>query len=102
MFERFTRSARHAVRLAQEEARALGHDYLGTEHLLLGLIAEGTGVAARILTQLGIDPETTRSRLVEIIGRGPPTKPDREALRSIGIDIDVVRSKIEEAFGPGL
>ncbi|MFN2556810.1 MAG: Clp protease N-terminal domain-containing protein [Nitriliruptorales bacterium] len=101
MFERFTQAARHAVRLAQQEARALGHGYLGTEHLLLGLLAEGTGVAARVLAELGVDPETMRSRVVEIIGRGPPTKPDREALRSIGIDIDLVRSKIEEAFGPG-
>lgn len=101
MLQRFTQHARHAVRLAQQEASALGHEYLGTEHLLLGLLAEGAGAAAGVLTELGIDSETIRSNVVEVIGRGPPVQPDPEALRSIGIDLDVVRSKVEEAFGPG-
>lgn len=100
-FERFSQHARHVVLLAQQEARALGHDYLGTEHLLLGLLTEHAGLAARILSDLGINPQAIRKEVTEIIGRGPPTRPDPEALRSIGIDLDAVRSKVEEAFGPG-
>jgi ATP-dependent Clp protease ATP-binding subunit ClpC len=74
MFERFTDRARRVVVLAQEEARLLNHNYIGTEHLLLGLIHEQEGVAARALTELGISLETIRVEVVEIIGRGesPP------------------------------
>lgn len=100
MFQRFTQHASQAVRLAQQEARALGHNYLGTEHLLLGLLTEGAGLAARVLADLGIHPETSETTS-EVIGFGPLTEPDQEALRSIGIDLEVVRRKIEEAFGPG-
>jgi hypothetical protein len=70
MFERFTDRARRVVVLAQEEARRLDHNYIGTEHLLLGLIHEGEGVAARALESLGISLETVRSEVTEIIGRG--------------------------------
>jgi ATP-dependent Clp protease ATP-binding subunit ClpC len=70
MFERFTDRARQVVVLAQEEARALQHDYIGTEHILLGLIHEGNGVAARALTALGIDHEAVRQRVIGITGRG--------------------------------
>ena len=70
MFERFTDRARRAVVLAQEEARMLNHNYLGTEHLLLGLIREGQGVAATALGSLGIDLESVRRRIEEIIGLG--------------------------------
>jgi ATP-dependent Clp protease ATP-binding subunit ClpA len=70
MFERFTDRARQVVVLAQEEARNLHHDYIGTEHLLLGLLHEGRGVAARALTGLGIDQEAVRQRVVDIVGRG--------------------------------
>jgi Clp amino terminal domain, pathogenicity island component len=74
MFERFTNRARRAVVLAQEEARLLNHDYIGTEHLLLGLIHEGEGVAAQALESLGISLEAVRNRVEEAIGRGqePP------------------------------
>ena len=70
MFERFTDRARRVVVLAQEEARLLNHNYIGTEHILLGLIHEGEGVAARALESLGINLESVRSQVVEIIGQG--------------------------------
>jgi hypothetical protein len=70
MFERFTDRARRVVVLAQEEARHLDHNYIGTEHILLGLIHEGEGVAARALTALGISLEAVRSEVVEIVGHG--------------------------------
>ena len=70
MFERFTDRARRVVVLAQEEARLLNHNYIGTEHILLGLIHEGEGVAARALEGMGISLESVRSQVVEIIGQG--------------------------------
>jgi ATP-dependent Clp protease ATP-binding subunit ClpC len=70
MFERFTDRARRVVVLAQEEARMLNHNYIGTEHILLGLIHEGEGVAAKALESLGISLEGVRSQVEEIIGQG--------------------------------
>ena len=70
MFERFTDRARRVVVLAQEEARLLNHNYIGTEHILLGLIHEGEGVAAKGLESLGINLEAVRHQVVEIIGQG--------------------------------
>ena len=70
MFERFTDRARRVVVLAQEEARMLNHDYIGTEHLLLGLIREGEGYAARALESLGISLDAVRQQVEEIIGQG--------------------------------
>ncbi|HUF34292.1 MAG TPA: ATP-dependent Clp protease ATP-binding subunit [Acidimicrobiales bacterium] len=70
MFERFTDRARRVVVLAQEEARLLNHNYIGTEHILLGLIHEGEGVAAKALESLGISLEAVRSQVEEIIGQG--------------------------------
>jgi ATP-dependent Clp protease ATP-binding subunit ClpC len=71
MFERFTDRARRVVVLAQEEARLLGHDHIGTEDLLLGLVAEDEGVAARALEGLGIDIQTARAAVEKIVGPGP-------------------------------
>ncbi len=75
MFERFTDRARRVVVLAQEEARLLNHNYIGTEHILLGLIHEGEGVAAKALESLGISLEKVRQQVEEIIGAGqsPPS-----------------------------
>ena len=75
MFERFTDRARRVVVLAQEEARMLNHGYIGTEHLLLGLIHEGEGVAAKAMQALGIDLDAVRQEVKEVIGRGeqPPS-----------------------------
>jgi len=70
MFERFTDRARRVVVLAQEEARMLNHNYIGTEHILLGLIHEGEGVAAKGLEALGISLEGVRAQVEEIIGQG--------------------------------
>src|SRR5436189_1014756 len=70
MFERFTDRARRVVVLAQEEARMLSHNYIGTEHILLGLIHEGEGVAAKALESLNISLEAVRSQVEEIIGQG--------------------------------
>ncbi|WP_010120113.1 ATP-dependent Clp protease ATP-binding subunit [Corynebacterium nuruki] len=74
MFERFTDRARRVVVLAQEEARALNHNYIGTEHILLGLIHEGEGVAAKALESMGISLEAVRTEVEDIIGTGghPP------------------------------
>ena len=75
MFERFTDRARRVVVLAQDEARELNHNYIGTEHILLGLISEGDGVAAKALESMGISLDAVRSEVVDIIGRGaqPPS-----------------------------
>lgn len=70
MFERFTDRARRVVVLAQEEARMLNHNYIGTEHILLGLIHEGEGVAAKALESMGISLEAVREQVEEIIGQG--------------------------------
>ena len=70
MFERFTDRARRVVVLAQEEARMLNHNYIGTEHLLLGLIRESEGVAAKALESLGISLDAVRQQVEEIIGQG--------------------------------
>lgn len=75
MFERFTDRARRVVVLAQEEARALNHNYIGTEHILLGLIQEGEGVAAKALESMGISLDAVRTEVKDIIGTGghPPS-----------------------------
>lgn len=85
MFERFTDRARRVVVLAQEEARMLNHNYIGTEHILLGLIHEGEGVAAKALESLGISLEAVRQQVEEIIGQGqqalPATSPSPRGRR---------------------
>jgi ATP-dependent Clp protease ATP-binding subunit ClpC len=70
MFERFSERARHVVVLAQDEARALRHNYIGTEHLLLGLLREEEGMAARALVSLGITVEKVRAQVARIVGQG--------------------------------
>ncbi|SEH03977.1 ATP-dependent Clp protease ATP-binding subunit ClpC, partial [Nonomuraea solani] len=71
MFERFTDRAKRVVVLARQEASMLNHNYMGTEHLLLGLISEGEGVAAKVLEDMGIGLEAVRQRVEELIGHGP-------------------------------
>jgi len=70
MFERFTERARQVLILAQDEARALRHDYIGTEHLLLGLLREDEGLAARVLESLDVGVEEVRAQLARIVGEG--------------------------------
>ena len=70
MFERFTEKAIRVIMLAQEESRRLGHNFVGTEQLLLGLIAEGTGIAAKTLKSMGVNIKEAREEVEKIIGRG--------------------------------
>jgi Clp amino terminal domain, pathogenicity island component len=103
MFERFTDTARHVVVQAQEDARRLGHNYIGCEHLLLAAAATGEPASA-VLREQGVTPERIEAEILRTIGRGPTADPlgglDRQALASIGIDLDIVRARIEAAFGP--
>jgi ATP-dependent Clp protease ATP-binding subunit ClpA len=103
VFERFTADAREVVVSAQEEARALRHTWLGTEHLLLALF-RCDSVASRVLASLEVGREGV---LTEYRGLTGPCDdplalpPDPEALATVGIDLDEVRRRVEEAFGPG-
>jgi ATP-dependent Clp protease ATP-binding subunit ClpA len=72
MFERFTDRARRVLVLAQDEARAMEHNFLGTEHILLGLVAEGEGVGAKALTELGVAHDDLRNRIVQVVPQGDP------------------------------
>ena len=98
MFERFTEHARECVIGAEGSARELGHDWIGTEHLLIGVASHPSGLAARVLRELGATPEDLRAETLRIVGPGAI---DRDALASIGIDFDEVRRRAEETFGPG-
>jgi ATP-dependent Clp protease ATP-binding subunit ClpA len=100
MFERFTHEARNAVVAAQEEARRLGHDCVGTEHVLLALL-RGDGIAARVLGGLGIAADAVEQEVVTFVRPGPFGAADAEALGAIGIDLDEVRRRLEASFGPG-
>jgi ATP-dependent Clp protease ATP-binding subunit ClpA len=103
MFERFTREARRVVVLAETEAKRLGHRHLGTEHLLLGILDQGTGPAARALTGLGVTAERVEREVVSRLGRCAEEfgQTDAEALHAIGIDLEEVQRRVEAAFGPG-
>lgn len=70
MFERFTEKAIKVVMLAQEESRRLGHNFVGTEQILLGLIGEATGIAAKVLKQMGVNLKEARAEVEKVIGRG--------------------------------
>src|SRR5690349_15586072 len=98
MFERFTDSARQVVVEAQNEARALHHGWIGTEHLLLGLLADQTSPTAGVLRQHGLTRETVRSAVQAYVGSDGL---DADALATLGIDLDTVRSTVEASFGPG-
>ena len=96
MFERFTHAARAVIVRAQEEAEALGHDCIGSEDLLLGLAGEG-GIAADVLSSLGAGHVALRAA----VRKTPRDGLDADALAAIGIDLDEVRRRVEESFGPG-
>jgi ATP-dependent Clp protease ATP-binding subunit ClpA len=103
MFERFTNSARQIVVQAQSQARQFGHGFIGPEHLLLALVSLDEP-AAVVLHDQGLTPERTRAEVIRMVGPGRTfgllAGLDREALASIGIDLDTVRSRIEATFGP--
>jgi ATP-dependent Clp protease ATP-binding subunit ClpA len=100
VFERFTDKARRALVVAQEEGRALGHPFIGTEHLLLGLAAS-PGVAGDIIVAGSLTQQDLRQAARSIIGESAPGRLDARALETIGIDLDAVRSSVEAEFGPG-
>ena len=100
MFERFTDEARNAVVAAQREASALDHGWIGTEHLLLALLADGDGRAARVLRDFAVDAPWARGEVERIVGRGDPDL-DADALATLGIDLDAVRERVERTFGAG-
>ena len=101
MFERFSKDARAVVVAARTQAGALGHDSVGTQHLLLGLLGPDAGAASQVLRDVGLQPDLVR----EIIRRRTPadgflTEEDAESLRTLGIDLDVVLARLESSFGP--
>lgn len=110
MFERFTHAARDAVVRAQTEARELGQSPIGTQHVLMALLADADGPIARALRDSGVDAAHVRAETVRRVGPRTPDAPpadadedaeDAAALKAIGIDLDAVRRAIEENFGPG-
>jgi ATP-dependent Clp protease ATP-binding subunit ClpA len=110
MFERFTTSARESVVRAGTESRELRHSFIGTEHLLLALLADPQAPVALMLHDAGVDHARVRADIVRLVGpshdpaTGPLSDPDAEdaaALKAIGIDLDAVRRAIEQNFGPG-
>lgn len=98
MFERFSAPARTIVVDAQEHARRLRHDFLGCEHLLLAVVSADSE-AADVLRGAGLTAEAVEETALRIVG-SPSTQLDRAALAAIGIDLDLVREKIEASFGP--
>ena len=105
MFERFTKRARAAVVMAQAEARRVGHDRIGTEDLLLGLLSNDEGVAGVVLRELGVTTELAERGIEERAATAADQRglddEDAAALAAIGIDLDEIRSRAEAAFGPG-
>jgi ATP-dependent Clp protease ATP-binding subunit ClpA len=104
MFERFTNAARQVVVLAQQEARDLGHPHIGTQHVLLGILAaDPDGLAGQVLHEVGVRHDAVRAEAARLFGahQSGLGEADAEALQGIGIDLDAVRAKVEESFGPG-
>lgn len=99
MFERFTADARAVVTGAQEQARELGHGYIGCEHLLLTVAGSETP-AGQALRDLDATPEAIRAAVSGLLADTTAVA-DRDALASIGIDLDAVRARVEATFGPG-
>ena len=100
MFERFSQEARQVVVNAREEAGLLHHGFIGCEHLLLALSASDGTQAGQALAALGLQTPALRERVAALIGGTGPAL-DREALASLGIDLDTVRQAAEANFGPG-
>lgn len=102
MFERFTVPARRVVTGAREHARQLRHPYVGTEHLLLALLEPSAGIAAAVLRDARVDPARVRQEIERLVGAVPPelTDDDAAALRTIGIDLNAVLERTEQALGP--
>jgi ATP-dependent Clp protease ATP-binding subunit ClpA len=102
VFGRFTEPAHQVLDLARAEAEGAGHRYLGPEHVLLGLLAEGHSPAAQLLRTAGVELAAARAALVRLVDRGVVSAPrpsDSELLGSLGIDLDRVRHQTEQRFG---
>ena len=97
MFERFTQKCRDAIAQAHAEALSLGHDFVGTEHQLLGLLAIRSGVAYDVLSEAGVTHEAVLAEIRRVIGLGV----DGEALATIGVDYAAIKEAIDESFGEG-
>lgn len=104
VFERFAGEAKRVIVVAEREAVALGHDFIGTEHILLGLLGVAGTTARQALADRGVTPALVRDsteRAARASGYRPTTERDTvDALASIGIDLDQVRRKMADAFGP--
>jgi ATP-dependent Clp protease ATP-binding subunit ClpA len=98
MFERFTTAARETVVHAQVEARQLGHGTIGTEHLLLALLAQRECASAAVLTRHGLTHDAVAEAVTAYVVRDDL---DADALTTLGIDLDAVRTSVEATFGPG-
>ena len=105
MFDTFTGAAKRAIMLAQDEAIMLGHDFVAAEHLLLGLIGTDDGLAGQVLAERGVTAEAARHLAVGQLTADGLTAASAagpvEALATIGIDVDDVRRRADEAFGRG-
>ena len=104
MFEKFTNLAKRSITLSQDEAIALGHDYIGTEHMLLGLARVPEGLAGDILGEQGITADERAETLRLLTAAGVSANGGREAteaLAVIGIDVEEIRRRADDTFGPG-
>ncbi len=105
MFERFSAPARRVLVIAQQEAHGFGHDFIGTEHLLLGVAVQEDQWGALMLARRGLTATRIRSEIERIIGRAQVERSvpgiDAAALATLGIDLDKVRRRVEATFGPG-
>jgi ATP-dependent Clp protease ATP-binding subunit ClpC len=105
MFEYFTGRAKRAIVVGQDEAIALGHDFMGTEHLLLGLAADPESTAGSVLAAHGVDRDRAREVTVRLLTEAgvPATggQPARDALASIGIDVAEIQRRADQNFGEG-
>jgi ATP-dependent Clp protease ATP-binding subunit ClpC len=101
MFDKYTDRAKRVLMFAQEEARRFDHDYIGTEHLLLGLVREGEGIAGKVLYDLGVDLTKTRSAVEFIIGRGKGASGDNISLTPRGKKVIELAAQEARALGHG-
>jgi ATP-dependent Clp protease ATP-binding subunit ClpC len=105
VFEFFTERAKRAVVASQDEAIALGHDFIGTEHILLGLAGTEDSTAWEVLTAQGVELNRTREETVRLLeAAGVPSsggQPAKDALASIGIDVEEIKRQADSSFGPG-
>jgi ATP-dependent Clp protease ATP-binding subunit ClpA len=105
LFEIFTDAAKRSLVLGQDEAIALGHDFIGTEHLLLGLVGVPDGLAGQVLAESGVTADRARTEAVGMLAAagvtGASSRGPVEALAAIGIDVEEIRQRADETFGPG-